>query len=59
MKRVQGGTIETMVAAHNMTNIVLERLQKQQRPDCLQPINADGTYPWRASPEAGSGSTSS
>lgn len=48
-----------VMAAHNMTNIVLERLEKQQRPDYLQPINADGTYPWKASPDTGSGSTSS
>ncbi|KAG0307490.1 hypothetical protein BGZ97_000378, partial [Linnemannia gamsii] len=47
-----------VMAAHNMTNIVLERLEKQQRPDCLQPINADGAYPWKASPDTGSSSTS-
>lgn len=34
------------MAAHNMCNIVQERLLHQRRPLYLQPRRQDGTYPW-------------
>lgn len=47
------------MAAENMSKIALGHLVRQERPDYLQPINADGTYPWKASSGEGSGTSSS
>ncbi|KAF9118330.1 hypothetical protein BGW39_001266, partial [Mortierella sp. 14UC] len=37
------------MAAQNMCEIVLHRLKTFERPKHLQPLAADGTYPWMAS----------
>ncbi|KAF9084795.1 hypothetical protein BGX23_010228 [Mortierella sp. AD031] len=34
------------MAAHNMCNVVRGHLLEQQRPLYLQPVDADGNYPW-------------
>ena len=41
------------MAAENMYLVVRERLDNFQRPKHLQPIRADGSYPWMDSPETG------
>ncbi|OAQ22580.1 hypothetical protein K457DRAFT_295811 [Linnemannia elongata AG-77] len=48
-----------VMAAENMCKIALGHLVRHERPDYLQPINADGTYPWKASSDEGSSTTSS
>ncbi|KAG0355766.1 hypothetical protein BGX24_006552, partial [Mortierella sp. AD032] len=42
-----------VMAAENMYLVVRERLDNFQRPKHLQPIRADGSYPWMDSPETG------
>ena len=36
-----------VMAAENMSRIVRECLEKQERPDYLQPKTADDRYPWK------------
>ncbi|KAF9536710.1 hypothetical protein EC957_009925, partial [Mortierella hygrophila] len=43
-----------VMAAQNMCEIVLHRLKNFERPKHLQPLAADGTYPWMASPSTSS-----
>lgn len=47
------------MAAENMSNIVLGHLVRQERPDYLQPVNTDGSYPWKANPITESSTSSS
>ncbi|KAF8927958.1 hypothetical protein BGZ58_009995, partial [Dissophora ornata] len=35
-----------VMAGHNMCNAILGHLEDQQRPLYLQPVTADGLYPW-------------
>ena len=35
-----------VMAGHNMCNAILGQLEHQQRPLYLQPVDADGSYPW-------------
>ncbi|KAG9067690.1 hypothetical protein KI688_011277 [Linnemannia hyalina] len=48
-----------VMAAENMSKIALRHLVRQERPDYLQPINADGSYPWKARSGEGSSTSSS
>ncbi|KAG9060844.1 hypothetical protein KI688_007913 [Linnemannia hyalina] len=43
-----------VMAAENMANLVRGYLEKQQRPEYLQPVTPDGSFPWMASAGAGS-----
>ncbi|KAG9067630.1 hypothetical protein KI688_012415 [Linnemannia hyalina] len=43
-----------VMAAENMANLVRGYLEKQQRPEHLQPVAPDGSLPWVASAGAGS-----
>ncbi|KAG9071275.1 hypothetical protein KI688_008821 [Linnemannia hyalina] len=43
-----------VMAAVNMANLVRGYLEKQQRPEHLQPVAPDGSLPWMASAGAGS-----
>lgn len=47
------------MAAENMSRIVLECLKYQERPTHLQPINADGSYPWKTASAASPNTTTS
>ncbi|KAF9565978.1 hypothetical protein EC968_003977 [Mortierella alpina] len=46
-----------VMAAQNMANAVRTYLIHQQRPLYLQPVNADGTYPWMTATPSGTSST--
>ena len=35
------------MASHNMVNIMRARVERQERPDYLQPVDGDGLYPWK------------
>ena len=35
------------MAAHNMVNILRAYVERQERPDYLQPVDEDGKYPWK------------
>ncbi|KAF9131324.1 hypothetical protein BGW39_001935 [Mortierella sp. 14UC] len=47
-----------VMAGENMANIVRGYLEKQQRPEYLQPVAPDGSLPWMASTAAGSSAPS-
>ncbi|KAF9537113.1 hypothetical protein EC957_008805, partial [Mortierella hygrophila] len=52
------------MAAHNMANVVRGHLLDQKRPDYLQPVDAQGRYPWKedlssSADGAGSGKSTS
>ncbi|KAG0274828.1 hypothetical protein BGZ96_004069 [Linnemannia gamsii] len=47
-----------VMAGENMSNIVRGYLEKQQRPEYLQPVAPDGTLPWMASTATGSSAPS-
>ncbi|KAF9333558.1 hypothetical protein BGZ91_011201, partial [Linnemannia elongata] len=47
------------MAAENMSKVAPGHLARQERPEYLQPIHADGSYPWKASSDKGSGTNSS
>ncbi|KAG0195786.1 hypothetical protein BGX28_000635, partial [Mortierella sp. GBA30] len=36
-----------VMASHNMVNIMRARVERQERPDYLQPVDEDGLYPWK------------
>ncbi|KAF9402069.1 hypothetical protein BGX21_011368 [Mortierella sp. AD011] len=36
-----------VMAAHNMVNILRAYVERQERPDYLQPVDEDGKYPWK------------
>ncbi|KAI1320617.1 hypothetical protein EDD11_000139 [Mortierella claussenii] len=46
------------MAAENIANLVRGYLEKQQRPEYLQPVAPDGSLPWMASAGAGSSTLS-
>ncbi|KAF8923272.1 hypothetical protein BGZ58_003142, partial [Dissophora ornata] len=36
-----------VMASHNMVNIMRAQVERQERPDYLQPVDEDGLYPWK------------
>ncbi|KAF9150146.1 hypothetical protein DFQ26_001677, partial [Actinomortierella ambigua] len=36
------------MAGHNIVNILRAHVEKQERPDYLQPVDEHGVYPWKA-----------
>ncbi|KAG0012541.1 hypothetical protein BGZ80_011672, partial [Entomortierella chlamydospora] len=36
-----------VLAGHNMCNILRAFVERQERPDYLQPVDKDGNYPWK------------
>ncbi|KAG0221340.1 hypothetical protein BGW41_006850 [Actinomortierella wolfii] len=42
-----------VMAGHNICNAILGHLEQQQRPHYLQPVTAEGTYPWAMPPQPG------
>ncbi|KAG9072241.1 hypothetical protein KI688_000010 [Linnemannia hyalina] len=47
-----------VMAAENMANIVRGYLEKQERPEYLHPVAADGSLPWMAKAGAGPATSS-
>ena len=48
-----------VMAAENMANIVQGYLLKQERPEHLQPVAQDGSFPWKEKRGVGPGTSSS